>query len=185
RWKVPSENIVYADVDGNVGEHSVGLAPLRRNWDGVLPVPGAGGYEWAGFVPTEQLPRSFNPPAHFVATANHKMIPEGFSYKVGNEWAPAERFLRITEVLEDARAKHRALTLEDMEQLQAQDVLSIPARERQALLRGTVEDPQNPYRKMILDWDCRFTRDSAAAALYEAWDSELEAAVTPKQSPLG
>jgi penicillin amidase len=185
RWKVPSENIVYADVEGNIGEHSVGLAPLRKNWDGVLPVPGTGGYEWAGFVPTGELPHSFNPPAQFVATANHKMIPEGYPYKVGNEWAPPERFRRITEVLEDARAKHRALTLEDMEQLQSGDVLSIPARGRQALLRQTAEDPENPYRRMILDWDCRFSRDSAAAALYEAWDSELEAAVASKQLPPG
>ena len=185
RWKVPSENIVYADVDGNIGEHSAGLAPLRKNWDGVLPVPGAGGYEWAGFVPTEELPHSFNPQKGFIATANHKMIPEGYPYKVGNEWSPPERFQRITEVLEEARTKHHALTLEDMEELQSKDVLSIPARERQALLRAATGDAKDQYRKMILDWDCRFTRESAAAALYEAWDGELQAAVTPKQVPPG
>jgi len=183
RWKVPSENIVYADMEGNIGEHSVGLAPLRKNWDGLLPVPGAGGYEWAGFVPTEQLPHSFNPPAQFIATANHKMIPEGYAYRVGNEWAAPDRFQRITEVLEEARAKHHALTLEDMEELQAQDVLSIPARERQAQVRRIPRDKTTVYERMILDWDCRFTRESAAAALYEAWDEELRAAVAPKRVP--
>src|SRR5207244_4138525 len=75
RWKVPSENIVYADTAGNIGEYSTGLAPLRRNWTGLLPVPGSSGYEWKGFVPFLELPHQFNPAAGFVATANHKMIP--------------------------------------------------------------------------------------------------------------
>ena len=56
RWKVPSENIVYADRAGNIGEHSTGLAPLRKTWTGLLPVPGRGGYEWSGFVPNAELP---------------------------------------------------------------------------------------------------------------------------------
>ena len=183
RWKVPSENIVYADVDGNIGEHSTGLAPLRKNWAGVLPVPGTGGYEWSGFVPNEELPHSFNPPAQFIATANHKMIPEGYPYKVGNEWAPPERFQRITEVLEQALANHHQLTMQDMETLQSQDVLSIPARARQALLRKAAGDERDPYRKMILDWDCRYTRESGAAALAEAWDAELQLTVTLKLLP--
>jgi penicillin G amidase len=183
RWKVPSENIVYADVEGNIGEHSVGLEPKRKNWDGVLPVPGDGTYEWDGFLPTEELPHSFNPEKGFIATANHKMIPEGYPYKVGNEWAPPERFQRITEVLEEARTKHHALTMTDMQELQSQDVFSIPARERQGLLRRLPRVTVTWPEKMILDWDCRFTRDSAAAALYEAWDAELQAAVTPKVVP--
>ena len=48
RWKVPPENIVYADSEGNIGEHSMGLTPLRKNWSGQLPVPGDQGYEWSG-----------------------------------------------------------------------------------------------------------------------------------------
>ena len=79
RWKVPSENIVYADRAGNIGEHSTGLAPLRKKWTGLLPVPGAGGYEWSGFVPNDKLPHHFNPPQGFIATANHKMIPDRLS----------------------------------------------------------------------------------------------------------
>ena len=60
RWKVPSENLVYADRSGNIGEHSVGLVPIRQ-WTGLLPVPGTSGYEWKGFVPTPELPHTFNP----------------------------------------------------------------------------------------------------------------------------
>ena len=82
RWKVPSENIVYADRAGNIGEHSVGLAPIR-SWTGLLPVPGAGNYQWSGFLPVSKLPHSFNPAAGFTATANQKMIPEHYPYNVG------------------------------------------------------------------------------------------------------
>jgi len=110
RWKVPSENIVYADRAGNIGEHSAGLAPIR-SWSGLLPVPGTGRYEWSGFLPTSKLPHSLNPPAGFITTANHRMIPEDYPYKVGFEWEPPYRFERIRSVLESARQAHRKLTL--------------------------------------------------------------------------
>lgn len=182
RWKVPSENIVYADVDGNIGEHSTGLAPLRKNWTGLLPEPGGGGFEWSGFVPTADLPHSFNPDRQYIATANHKMIPEGYAYKVGYEWASPERFLRISEVFDQARREHRALTVQDMEALQS-DVVSIPARDLQTLLRSIPNDENDPYRKMLLGWDCRVTRESAAAALYEVWSDELRHALVEKSVP--
>ena len=109
RWKVPAENIVYADREGNIGEHSTGLAPLRENWTGLLPVPGNGGYEWAGFIPNEKLPHSYNPIDEFVATANNKMIPDGYPYAVGFEWADPMRYLRIKEVLQGAKSRGRKL----------------------------------------------------------------------------
>jgi penicillin amidase len=127
RWKVPSENIVYADRDGNIGEHSTGLAPLRKNWTGLLPVPEAGGYEWSGFAPNGELPHSYNPAIGFVATANHKMIPENYPYAVGFSWGSPERFLRISEVLAGAARSGHKLRVEDMEKLQ-NDVVSLPAR---------------------------------------------------------
>ena len=168
RWKVPSENIVYADRDGNIGEHSVGLAPLRKNWTGLLPVPGAGGYEWSGFVPTAELPHESNPAAGFVATANHKMIPEGFPYKVGYVWAPPFRFQRITQVLQQAQSGSK-LDVEAMERLQS-DVLSLPAQRLIALLRTELgNEATDAAAKLLLQWNGELDRDSAAAALYEVW----------------
>src|SRR5215469_3833905 len=79
RWKVPSENLVYADTAGNIGEYSVGLSPVRH-WTGMLPVPGTGGYEWDGFIAPDRLPHSYNPEKGFIATANNKMIPDGYPY---------------------------------------------------------------------------------------------------------
>ena len=157
RWKVPSENIVYADRAGNIGEHSLGLTPIR-SWTGLLPMPGTGHYEWAGFLPTSKLPHSFNPAAGFVATANHRMIPDHYPYKVGFDWAPPYRFERIRSVIEAARDARHKLTIADMETLQ-NDVVSLPARELQILVRSTALR-DNPAFTEFLGWDTAVTRES-------------------------
>ena len=177
RWKVPSENIVYADREGNIGEHSTGLAPLRKNWTGLLPVPESGGFEWNGFVPNAELPHSYNPASGFVASANHKMIPENYAYAVGYSWTSPERFLRISEVLSAASKSAHKLSLEDMEDLQ-NDVVSLPARELQGLLRRAAGSSPGSAAKVLLDWDCAIAADSSAATLYEFWVAELRDAVT-------
>ena len=70
RWKLPTENLIYADVDGNIGWVAAGLMP-KRSWSGLLPVPGTGGFEWTGFRTIDELPQSLNPASGFIATANH------------------------------------------------------------------------------------------------------------------
>ena len=166
RWKAPSENLVYADRAGNIGEHSVGLVPVRR-WSGLLPVPGNMAYEWQGFVPTSELPHSFNPAAGYLATANHKMIPENYAYNVGFEWDAPYRINRIREVFATALQHDRKLSLADMQELQ-NDVTSLPAASFQQLLRMTpLRD--DPTLASFLRWDGRLTRESADAALYEVW----------------
>jgi penicillin amidase len=184
RWKVPSENIVYADTAGNIGEHSTGLAPLRKNWTGLLPVPGAtaGGaadYEWSGFVPNSELPHSFNPPTGFVATANHKMIPENYPYNVGFEWAPPVRVHRIEEVISGIRDSGKKITLDDMEKLQT-DVVSLVARQ---LVKLLIESSPNPTvaTQMMQEWDATLRRESGVAALYEVWLKELRKVVAQKE----
>jgi penicillin amidase len=179
RWKVPSENIVYADVEGNIGEHSTGLAPLRKTWTGLLPVPGAGKYEWSGYVPNTELPHSLNPKSEFVATANHKMIPDNFRYNVGFEWAAPYRVHRIEEVLSNIRDRSRKITLSDMEELQ-NDVVSLPARQLLNLLREASPNPTTATR-MLLGWDAKLNRESAAAALYEVWLKNLRKVIATKE----
>jgi penicillin amidase len=180
RWKVPSENIVYADKEGNIGEHSAGLAPIRR-WSGLLPVPGAGGYEWSGFVPTPELPHSYNPATGFVATANHKMIPDRYPYNVGFEWEPPYRITRITDFIQHAEHQGQKLSLHDMEALQG-DVLSLPAIGFQKLLRAT-SLANDPTLHGFLAWDGQLTRESAEAALYEVWFRQIQRALGRVISP--
>ena len=186
RWKVPAENIVYADRDGNIGEHSTALAPLREKWTGLLPVSGQGGFEWSGFVPNAELPHSYNPTEKFVATANNKMIPDGYPYAVGFEWPEPTRFLRIKEVLQRAKDNNHKLEVSDMEKLQT-DIVSNPARELQSLLRGAIErrgPPGNEALRAIaeslLRWDCALRTDSTDAAVYEFWAGEMSHSVTDR-----
>jgi penicillin amidase len=180
RWKVPTENIVYADRDGNIGEHSTGLVPLRKGFTGLLPLPGDGAFEWSGFVPNAELPHSFNPASDFIATANQKMIPEHYPYAVGFAWLPPTRFNRIHEVLQQAKDTNRKLSVADMESLQT-DVVSLPARRLQALLRNA--DPSRSSSALLQDWDCALRTDSAAAAWYEVWATALRVEVTPLVVP--
>ncbi|HYV05757.1 MAG TPA: penicillin acylase family protein, partial [Blastocatellia bacterium] len=172
RWKVPSENLVYADVDGNIGWQAAGAAPVRRGWSGLLPVPGdSGRYEWDGFLPLSELPRAYNPEKHFIATANHKVIPEGYKHEINFEWSAPYRFNRIEEVL----GKSSKVTVEDFKRLQ-HDEASLPARELVPLLKGRLADFPASIRQaagLLFAWDGVSARDSAGAAIYEMWIQKL------------
>ena len=181
RWKVPTENIVYADAQGNIGEYSAGMGPIRRNFTGTIPEPGQGGFEWAGWVPTEALPHQHNPASGFVVTANQRMIPEDFPYKVGNEWAEPYRADRITEVLRGLADGGHKITREDMERLQA-DVVSLPARHLIALLAPASRDA-NSAAQLLVNWNGEVDRDSRAAALYELWQIEIEKEMLHRLAP--
>jgi penicillin G amidase len=181
RWKVPSENLIYADVDGNIGWQAAGLTPVRQGWSGLVPVPGDGRYEWKGFLPLADLPRAFNPAAHSIATANHNIMPPGYARELGYEWASPFRFERITQEL---GIPGRKFTVEDFERLQ-HDVVSLPARRMIRLLAAaTGGDPAlQPWAARLTRWDGTIGRDSSPAALYEIWMQKLPAAVfTPKLS---
>ncbi|HLG16902.1 MAG TPA: penicillin acylase family protein [Blastocatellia bacterium] len=175
RWKVPSENLVYADVDGSIGWQAAGLAPLRRGWSGLLPVPGnSGKYEWSGFLPLSELPRAYNPSKQFIATANHNILPPGYKHEIGFDWAAPFRFHRIEEVLKS----RRGFTVADFQRLQ-HDELSLPARELVPLLKGIKvgDGPTREAIELLLGWDFVLSKDSAAAALYEVWLTKLSPSV--------
>ncbi len=147
----PSENMVWADVDGHIGWQAVGLAPRRNNdADGLLPVPGDGRYEWEGFLPVLELPHVVDPPRGWFASANQNNLPPGFPFAVGFQWTDPFRFNRIEEVL----GSGRSFTLTDMMTLQ-QDELSLPARALVPLLRGLNAPPGRPSeaRARLLTWD--------------------------------
>jgi penicillin amidase len=161
KWVAPSVNQLYADVDGNIAWFAAGYAPIRTNWDGLLPVPGDGRYEWAGYHTQIDLPSSINPARGFFATANEMNLPADFPIdqrRIGFEWSEHSRTDRIHEVL-DRQNRH---TLEDAMALQTDD-LSIPARRIRALLTDI------PGAALLTAWDCRLSRLSAAAALFEVW----------------
>ena len=169
RWGAPGENQVYADKDGNIGWKPAGLVPRRPNWDGLLPVPGDGRYEWDGFLDADELPVEFNSPRGWVASANEMNLPERYPHeekKVGFEWYAPYRYERIAEVLRE----NPSFGLEDSVKLQT-DYLSVPARRIIARLRRLrTGDPElERTLEMLKSWDCLLSADSASAALFEVW----------------
>jgi penicillin amidase len=174
RWKLPPENLVYADTAGNIGEHSAGLVPIRK-WTGLLPVPGSGAYEWQGFVPIGELPHFFNPKDGYVATANHRMIPSPYPYNVGFEWSSPERITRIRQVLDQEKNSQHKIAIVDMEALQT-DITSLPALELREMVRSSSLENE-PSLQSFLEWDGKLARDSADAALFEVWFRAIRNAV--------
>ncbi|MBR0756144.1 penicillin acylase family protein [Bradyrhizobium jicamae] len=171
RWGAPSENQVYADTRGNIGWVAAGKTPRRTGYDGLMPVPGDGRYEWNGFLTLDELPKAYQPKQGWFATANHMNLPEGYPVaerKVGFEWADSARWQRIAEVLE----KNSKVTLADAMDLQNDDTAMI-ARRLVALLKPLSSDDANTKKGLDLlkAWDARDTADSAAAAVYEVWIS--------------
>ncbi len=171
RWKMPAENFVYADVDGNIGYQAAGLVPIRNNWDGLLPVPGdTGEFEWKGFYGLDDLPHSFNPPEHFLATANNNTLPPGEKRVFGYGWDVPFRVERIRQVLRDARG----LTVEDSARLQG-DTVSLAARELLAYVKQIPpgDEKRMRARKQLEAWDATLSADSTAAAIYSVWVDRL------------
>ena len=174
RWKLPTENLVYADVEGNIGWIAAGLMPLR-SWSGLLPVPGDGKYEWQGFLPSAELPFAFNPPSGFIATANHNILPPGYDKPLNYDWADPSRFRRIAAVLGDSTG----FTREDFERLQ-HDELSLPAKAVVPVLLaalGRARPASAPAAdsavRLLASWDYVMRREDAAPLIYSAWMRSL------------
>jgi penicillin amidase len=182
-WKVPSLNMIYGDIDGNIGWVAAAGTPIRKGWNGLLPVPGAAGkFEWQGFLSVDELPQTYNPTVGFVATANHNILPPKYDREIAYEWAPPYRFQRIKQVLE---ANERC-TLEDFCKLQ-HDVLSAPGLELVKLLKKVpITDPDlKPYAETLLKWDGVLSADATAGPVYVSWLHELSHAFYKRHVPAG
>jgi len=100
----PGQNVVFADVDGNIGYQTTGHIPIRASGDGSLPVSGADdAHEWTGYIPFDKLPSIYNPPSGVIATANGRITPDKYPYSISAEWEAPWRTERIYHVLESGR----------------------------------------------------------------------------------
>ena len=169
---MPSENMVWVDRKGNIGWQAAGIQPIRRNWSGVLPVPGDGRYEWDGYLPIASLPSEVNPARGFIATANNYLLPDNYQYKdlLHVQWSDAFRASRIAEVL----GSGRMFNVGEMTRLQNDD-LSIVARVLTPLLRHvTLANPASARaRDLLTRWDFVLDKDSIEAGVYAMWQRRL------------
>jgi penicillin amidase len=180
--RIPAENMVWADRNGNIGYQAAGIQPLRRNWSGLIPVPGDGRYEWDGYLPITALPNQFNPPRGFVVTANHYLMPNDYLWKdaMHYTWADPYRAARISELL----GSGRLFSVAEVDRVQNDD-LSIPARSLVGLLRDvSLADPASvKARDALMAWDFVLDKGSVAAGIYEMWQRRLKANVRSLMLP--
>jgi penicillin G amidase len=170
-FHVPHQNMVYADVEGNIGFYAPARVPIRKSGDGMMPVPGwTGDYDWTGFVPFEALPHAFNPPSGEVVTANNKIIPDDYPYLLTNDWSEPYRIERITALLENVQ-KH---SLETFAQIQL-DQTSLMAQEFLPYLLELTSDTalERSALAELLSWDGTMDRNRAAPLIFSAWYREL------------
>lgn len=169
RWGAPPLNLVYADVHGNIAWAAGGLTPVRPNWDGLMPVPGDGRFEWDGFLRGDLLPSSLNPDAGWFATANEMNLPPGYpaeQRRISFEWSDPSRITRIKSVL----AGKPRLSLVDSMALQTDSHSAQSTRLIALLAPLSSSDPMVAEALTRLkQWDHDETTASAAAAIYELW----------------
>ena len=178
---IPGENMIWADKEGNIGWQAVGIAPIRKNFSGLVPVPGDGRYEWDGYLPIIQKPNTFNPSKGFFATANQNVTPDNYENwdAIGYSWSDPYRGDRVNEVL----GSGKKLTMEDMKALQV-DYLSIPARTLVPLLLDISFTGKSAEAKNKLNgWDYKLNPNAIEAAIYVAWENQIKLQAKKKFIP--
>jgi penicillin amidase len=178
---IPGENMVWADKKGNIGWQSVGIAPIRKNFSGLVPVPGDGRYEWDGYLPIIQRPNTLNPPQGYFATANQNVTPADYVHwnAIGFSWADPFRGDRINEVL----GAGKKLNMDDMKALQV-DYHSIPARILVPLLLDLpLTGKSSEARDRLRGWDFNLAPNSIEAAIYVAFENKVSTLASSRFIP--
>jgi penicillin amidase len=165
----PMQNFVYADLDGNIGYYAAAWVPIRKQGNGSVPAPGTtDDYDWTGYIPFQDLPHSYNPASGILATANGRVVPDGYPYFITSHWDPPFRTARIFQLLRAGKA----FTIDDMLRIQT-DIVSLEdkwlaGQLRQAALHNPPQDPDVRYALTVLtDWDAEARMDSAATLVCE------------------
>ena len=169
-FHVPAQNLIYADVEGNIGYQMPGDIPIRANGDGTFPVPGwTDEYEWTGFIPFDELPYIFNPPEDYVVTANNQIPLNDYPYFITRDWDYGFRAQRIVDMIENAPEE---IDISYMQKIQgdsfdANGPVFIPLLNQLNFESGTPN--QSAAMELLKKWDFQATADSPAAAIFEAF----------------
>ncbi len=166
-FTVPAQNFVYADTSGNIGYQAPGFIPIRANGDGTVPVPGwTDDYEWTGFIPFDELPRSYNPESGYIVTANNAVVDDTYPYDITYDWNHGYRARRIVDLV----GSNSGISLEQHGTIQF-DSFSLNAQRVVPYLVGF----DTPLTEVFTNWDLGNQADSAAAAAFNAvWTRLLE-----------
>ncbi len=163
-----SQNIVYADVAGNIGLQCSAGVPIRAG-SGIQFYPGdSSKYDWTGLVPFEELPFEFNPESGYVSSANNKTVSDDYPYYISHWFATSDRIDRIREMLEEKPL----LGTEDFEVMQ-RDVKSKKAEQYTSVFISSIRtnadlnESEKEALKKLEEWNFELTRESVAASIFE------------------
>ena len=166
-FRLPGQNVVYADVDGHIGYQATGAIPIRKSGNGALPVSGSDdSHEWTGYIPFDELPRLFDPPSGVIATANSVASTKDDRHAISNEWGSPYRTERIYQMLE-AKPKLAAADMLEIQNDIYSDVELLFAKKFAAAVDAsrTASPRSREAADILRKWDGRFTKESAAATL--------------------
>ncbi|MFN8490176.1 MAG: penicillin acylase family protein [Caldilineaceae bacterium] len=168
----PSQNFIYADIDGNIGYIGPGRIPIRAADDaGLLPVSGWDSrHEWNGWIPFDKLPQTYNPSNGYIVTANNRVVDEKYPYVLSNDWAPPFRAQRIADLIQQMSSGGEKLSVASMQAIQA-DQTSAQVQVLLPLLLKIepVGDREKQAFTYLQAWKGDTGRDSIATTIYETW----------------
>ena len=181
-FDVPSQNLVYADVDGNIGYQAPGLIPIRRSGDGTVPQPGwTSTTGWAGYLTFDSLPSQYNPAAGYIVTANNAVAGSGSPTMITRDWDAGYRASRIVERIEEGIDSGGAFTAEDMSSIQADNANAIAERMAPFIADLAPSSNASLGKKLLDGWDFQDDADSAQSAYFNIfWRNLLENSFAPK-----
>ncbi|WP_283135551.1 penicillin acylase family protein [Rhizohabitans arisaemae] len=161
-FEVPAQNLLYADLQGNIGYQAPGRIPVRTKGDGRWPVPGwTGEHDWSGYIPFDKLPTVYNPAKGYIVTANNAAVGADHPLLLTKDWAYGSRAQRIVDRLEEAFAAGK-VDLETMGRIQLDSENALGPVLVPYLLR--IGDPTG----LLSGWDFSQELDSAPAAYFNA-----------------
>jgi len=172
-FHVPAQNLLYADVDGNIGYQMPGDIPIRKSGDGRYPVPGwTGQYDWTGSIPFDQLPYAYNPAEGYIVTANNQVAPDSYPYFITADWNYGFRANRIVDMITNAPGK---IDISYIQKMQGDDQDSnagtyVPLLQQ---LNNQFRGGEASALDLLKNWDDQAKADSPSAAVFESFWSHL------------
>lgn len=178
-YVAPSQNFVFADVEGNIGYFAPGRIPIRAQGEGYVPAPGWNDdFAWTGFIPLDELPQTFNPGEGYVATANNRVVGDEYPYFLSNDWSEPWRAQRIVELIETLGGGGETISRDDMVVIQGdQESAQVPTTLPFLLSVPVQTQRQRDALGYLQAWNGVSDRASVAQSIYAAWRYELERAL--------
>jgi penicillin amidase len=180
-FDIAAQNLVYADIDGNIGYQMPGKLPIRAKGDGRYPVGGwTDEYEWLGYVDFDKLPNSLNPQQGYIVTANN-LVVDKYPYVITTDWVYGYRAARIAQMIAQ---QTQPISIKDVQRIQG-DNQNLNAQVLIPLLQNLLlANPRlQVARQLLLDWNLQLEMTSPAAALFEVFWKHLLAATFHDQLP--